>query len=707
MSDIGFVFLLLGLAAAVFSALAYLFGGRNDNETLLILGRRAVYAAGAFVTVSVLILVIALLTHDYSFLYVVNHSSTSTHFLYLVSALWAGNEGSLLFWTWVSVIAAMLVVGKRRTTNQELVPYASVIIMVTISFFLILIIAVADPFKSIPVPPADGLGLNPLLEHPGMVIHPPLLLAGYTLFMVPFAFAIAALIKRRLGKEWISAARNWAVVAWLFLGLGNIIGAWWAYYDLNFGGYWAWDPVENASFMPWLIGTAFLHSILIQRRRGIFKMWSMVLIVTTFFLIIFGTFLSRSNFLSSVHAYGIQALNSYFLVFIAILIIGSIYLLVTRRHELRGEAEVERLISREGTFLITNLLLVGSTIVIFFGTMYPSLTDAFTGNKVEVGASFFTNVNGPLFVAVVLLIGFCTLISWRSMAARRFFARLLWPAVVAAVLTVILGLAWGFNWFSVIGEFFGSLVLMATIAQWLFESREITRATDLPLTASLGRSVSSNRARYGAFIVHFAIAIIALGVISSSMFDAEKSVTLNPGASTNFEGYTFTYNQITARQLSDRTLYTADMTVTKDGKVVTAITPQEVVKGNQLVDKVAIRSSLAKDFYVVLGGWDQSQVATFTIKIIPGMVWIWIGGVIFLLGGLLALWPSAAPARQPVPAPARAAARDRPADLDEEIEKQVAARRARRARFCPQCGTPTGPDDRFCGECGTDLRSSQ
>ncbi len=729
MANFGFAFLLLGLAAAVVSAMAYFIGARTDNESMVTVGRRAVYAAAGFVTAAVVILLVALLTHDYSFAYVVDESSNSTRLVYLVSALWAGNQGSLLFWSWVSAIAVAIVVARRRRTNRDLVPYAAVVMTVTLAFFLLLNISVANPFTTSAVPPADGYGLNPLLENPGMVIHPPLLLAGYVLFMVPFAFAIAALVKRKLDNGWLDAARNWAVVAWLFLGLGNLIGAWWAYYDLNFGGYWAWDPVENASLMPWLIATAFLHSVIMQRRKGMFKMWTMALIVTTFFLIIFGTFLSRSNFLSSVHAYGISALNSYFLVFIVILVVGSLYLLITRRRELRSEGEVEHLISREGTFLLTNLLLIISTVVIFFGTLYPSLTDAFTGKKVEVGTSFFTNVAGPLFLAIVLVIGLCTLISWRSMALRKWLLKLRWPAAVAAVLTVVMGFAWGFNWFSIIGEFVAALVLGATVAQWLFESHDISRATDRPLTAGLTRSVGHNKRRYGAFIVHFAIAIIAIGVVGSSMFDVQTQVTLSPGGTTTWQGYTFTYGHITSKQDRDRFIYQADITISRNGKTVATMTPQEVQVNNQLVDKVAIRSTLAKDFYIVLGSFDNTGAATFTFKINPAMIWIWIGGVIFLAGGVLALWPSAAAARVPVPSSAREARvagagadlddeiekrvaarrarRGTGGDLDEEIEKQVAARRSHRGRFCPQCGSPTGATDRFCAECGTNLRSSQ
>jgi len=348
--------------------------------------------------------------------------------------------------------------------------------------------------------------------------------------------------------------------------------------------------------------------------------------------------------------------------------------------------------------------------------MYPSITDLFTGNKVEVGTAFFNAVNGPLFLAIVLLIGFCTLISWRSMAARKFFLKLRWPIVAAVIVTVIMGFVWGFTWYSVVGGFIAALTLAAIVSQWLFESHDISRATDLSLAASLKRSVARNKPRYGAFIVHFAIAVIAVGVIGSSLFDVQKQVSLAPGTSTDFNGYTFAFGQLSQKTEPDRQIVMADVTVSRNGKVVTTMQPSQILKNtfNQWVVEVAIRSTPVKDIYVILGGWDQDGTAVFTFRIIPAVIWIWIGGGIFLVGSLVALWPSAVPAPVPVPSPARTTAREAPAplaagsadDLDDEIEKQVAARRARRGRFCPQCGQPTAPTDRFCAECGTDLRSS-
>jgi cytochrome c-type biogenesis protein CcmF len=722
MSEFGFVFLLLGLAAAVFSALAYLFGARSKNDILVTGARRGLYVAGAFVTAAVLVLFVALITHDYSIAYVADYSSNHTSLGYLISALWAGNDGSLLFWAWLTAIFAAIVVARRRTTNRDLVPYTAAVMMITLAFFLVLIVSTANPFAASPVVPADGNGLNPMLENPGMVIHPPALLAGYVCFVVPFAFAIAALIKRKLGTEWLGAARTWALVAWLFLGAGNLIGMWWAYVELGWGGYWGWDPVENAGLMPWLVATAFLHSIIVQRRKGMFKLWSMLLVITTFCLVIFGTFLTRSGFLSSVHTYGVSSMGPFFVIFLGGVIIASIYLLVTRRQELRSEGEVERLISREGTFLIGNLLLVGSALIIFFGTMYPSITDLFTGSKVEVGPSFFNTVNGPLFLVIVLFIGLCTLISWRSMTARRFFSKLRWPAAVAVIVAVIMVATGVRNGYAVVGGFITALALSAVLIQWLFDGLEVRRATDTSLVSGLGRTVSRNKPRYGAFIVHFAVAVIAVGVIGSSLFDVEQEVSLAPGTSTEFNGYTFAFGQLTSRQLPDRVIVEADVTVSRGGKVIATMTPQEIMKNtfNQWVVEVDIHSTAARDIYVILGGWDQSGTAVFTFKIIPFAIWIWIGGGIFLAGSLLALWPRTTPVRlraptaveaatpEPeetagVPVPAAAATAG---SLDDEIEKQVAARRTRRGRFCPQCGKPTAPADRFCAECGTDLRSA-
>ncbi|MEE9583144.1 MAG: cytochrome c biogenesis protein CcsA, partial [Dehalococcoidales bacterium] len=340
MAEVGYTALLVAFVASVYSAIAFIFGARKGHAALVASARRSLLAVFWLVSLSVALLATALVTHNFQIEYVASYTSSDLSLPYLISALWAGNAGSLLFWGWLVSIFAVVMALKKRDRGKELVPYASAIVMLTEAFFLILLLFVSNPFHRLAFVPAEGLGLNPLLENPGMIIHPPLLLAGYAAFTIPFAFAIAALLTKRLGDDWIIAVRRWTLMAWLLLGLGTLFGAWWAYVELGWGGYWAWDPVENASLMPWLVATAFLHSIMMQRRRGMLKLWNMVLIILVFSLTLFGTFLTRSGALASVHAFTGSVLGTFFLAFIGIALIGSLALLLYRRKGLRGEAEM-------------------------------------------------------------------------------------------------------------------------------------------------------------------------------------------------------------------------------------------------------------------------------------------------------------------------------------------------------------------------------
>ena len=376
-ATIGFVFLSLALAACIYSIAAYIFGLRTNRPQLTQSARQATLAATSLFSASVIILLIALVNHNFEIEYVAAYTSTDMTLPYLISALWAGNAGSLLFWGWIVSLSAAVVVLRRKKQGQELVPYATMIVMVVQAFFLLLLIFAQNPFVRLESVPAEGVGLNPVLENPGMIIHPPLLLIGYAVLAVPFGYAIAALLTRKLGDiDWLVAARRWALLGWITLGLGNLIGAWWAYAELGWGGYWAWDPVENAGLMPWLTVTAFLHAIMMQKRKGIFKAWSMVLIILTFTLTIFGTFITRSDILRSVHTFGETAVGPFFLVFLIISFFGSFALLIFRYKDLKSSSEVNAFASREGTFLINNLLLVGATLFILIGTILPSLVEA-------------------------------------------------------------------------------------------------------------------------------------------------------------------------------------------------------------------------------------------------------------------------------------------------------------------------------------------
>jgi cytochrome c-type biogenesis protein CcmF len=521
--------------------------------------------------------------------------------------------------------------------------------MITQGFFLILLLFVSNPFNKLSFIPAEGMGLNPLLENPGMIIHPPTLLAGYVAFTIPFAFAIAALLTKRLGDEWIITIRRWTLIAWLLLGVGNILGAWWAYVELGWGGYWAWDPIENASFMPWLVATGFLHSIMMQRRRGILKTWNMVLIILTFSLVIFGTFLTRSGILSSVHTFSNSALGPYFLSFIGIIFFGSLGLLYYRKDNLKGEAEMESLISRESTFLLNNLLLVGAAFAIFLGTIFPIISEAIRGVKITVGAPFFNQVTSPIFLAIILLTGICALIGWRRASIKNLIRNFLWPLVVALILGIALFFLGIREWYALVAFFLCGFVLSTILYEWFRGTRARHRMRTENYFKAFWGLIWTNRPRYGGYIVHIAIILIAIGVVGSSLYNVEKEATLIPGESMTINKYTLTYDNIDQYETESKGVITATLSIYNQDKFVGTLTPEKYFHRSyeQPVTEVAVRSTLIEDLYVILVDSDANGTTAFKVLINPLVNWIWIGGGIFVLGGLIAFWPE----RQRLPAP--------------------------------------------------------
>jgi len=655
MADIGYVALLLALVASIYSAIAFIYGVGGSHRGLTDSARNGLLAVFGLVSISVAALIYALVTHDFQIEYVASYTSRDLSLPYLLSALWAGNDGSLLFWAWLLSLCAAVVVLQKRDIGKELMPYASSIIMVTQAFFLILLLFVSNPFHKLAFVPAEGMGLNPLLENPGMIFHPPILLAGYVGFTIPFAFAMAALLTRRLGDEWIIAIRRWTLMSWLLLGVGNIIGAWWAYVELGWGGYWAWDPVENASFMPWLVATAFLHSIMMQRRRRMLKVWNMVLIILTFSLTIFGTFLTRSGVISSVHTFAESPLLGYlFLAFIGVTLFGSLGLLYYRSEGLKGEAEMESLVSRESTFLLNNLLLVGAAFAIFLGTVFPVISEAVRGVKISVGPPFFNQVNGPIFLAIILLTGICALIGWRRASIKNLARNFLWPLVAALMLGIALFFLGIREWYALVAFLVCGFVLSTIVYEWFrgTRARHRLRAENY-LKAFLGL-IGSNRPRYGGYIVHIAIILIAIGVVGSSFYSVEKEAALMPGESMTIKDYTLTYDNLDSYETESKLVVMATLSVYNQGKLIGKLIPEKYFHRSyqQPVTEVAIRSTLIEDLYVILIGWDEDGTTAFKVLVNPLVNWIWIGGVVFVLGGLIAFWPE----RRKLPAPGQAKA---------------------------------------------------
>ncbi len=568
-ADLGSAALALAFLAALGAVGTALVGARGERRWVDV-SRRAVYALCALLTVCVVLIEIAFIGDDFSLSVVQEHSSIETPTFYKLAAMWSSQEGSLLLWAWVLSIASSAALFATRGKMREIVPYATAVLAGVASFFtgLLLFGKGVDPFATLSPAPVDGIGLTPLLQHPSMMIHPPMLYTGYVAFTIPFAFAIGALAARRLDAAWIRATRRFALIAWAFLGFGLLLGARWSYTELGWGGYWAWDPVENAALMPWLTGTAFLHSIMVQEKRGMLKVWNASLIVATFTLALLGTFLVRSGVLQSIHAFGDSTVGPYILGLIAVVLIGSAALIVSRLDDLRSERRIDSLASREAVFLVNNLLLVALTATIFWGTFFPLISELFTGEKASLAAPWFDQYTTPLAVLLVLFTGIGPLLAWRRVswasAKRVFFV----PTIVAAAVggaLLLFGDVAGSPW--ALALFIFAAFSLTGLAQEFWRgaaARRRLRGESMPV--ALGAIVSRNRRRYGGYIVHAGIAVLLIGIAASSSFQTKRDLELRPGESAVVEGRTITYERPTVAVDERALTYGAVLGVEQDGE---------------------------------------------------------------------------------------------------------------------------------------------
>jgi cytochrome c-type biogenesis protein CcmF len=553
MALLGRALLILGLLVAVYGIVASLYGARARRPDWVDSGRRSVYALGGLMVLAFAILEAAFLRSDFSFNVVASHSSTTTPTFYKMAAAWSSQEGSLLLWVLLLSLWSSLILFVTRKRVREIAPYATAVLLGFAVFFTSLMVFFANPFETTARAPVQGAGLDPLLLHPSMMIHPPMLYSGYTLLTVPFAFAVGALITRRLGSDWIAVTRRFALAAWLFLGIGILLGARWSYTELGWGGYWAWDAVENAALMPWLVATAFIHSIMIQEKRGMLKVWNVSLILGSGTLAILGTFLVRSGILDSIHAFGASTLGVPFVVLIAVMVIGSIWLVVSRRAQLRSEAQLDSLLSREAVFLFQNLVLVAMVFVIFWITFFPLISEAVTGTKVSVGPPAFRPFIVPLALILVLLSGIGPVIAWRRVTLANLRRNFTFPATFGLVVLVALAVftnAWT-RPFAALMFGLGAFVL-ATVAQELWRGTSARRAmTRDPIPVAFLQLIRRNRRRYGGYIVHAGLAVLLIGVAASSSFQHSKDTVLRPGQQAKVDGYTITYVKPTASATFD------------------------------------------------------------------------------------------------------------------------------------------------------------
>ncbi|TMF01876.1 MAG: heme lyase CcmF/NrfE family subunit [Chloroflexi bacterium] len=654
MAALGQICIVGAFALALYSIVSSLVGVRVRSRELIASGQNAAWAVTALITAASLTLLVAFAVHDFSLRYVWDHSSRAMSMDLILAAFYSGQQGSLLYWAWTLSIFSAIVLWQQRKPgpHRVLMPYVVVVLMVIEGFMTLLVGFVTTPFEALPRVPADGVGLNPLLYDEGMRIHPPMLLAGLMSWSVPFAFSIAALATGKLGNEWVALSRRYAMVAWVILGLGNVLGAWWAYHVLGWGGYWGWDPVENVALMPWLVGTAFIHSIQMQERRAMLKAWNVALIMVTFFLSIFGTFVVRSGILASVHAFALSAIGPYFLTFLTLVIAGSLGLYFWRLPRLRADNQLDSFLSREASFLINNLLFLGIAFAIFWGTIYPLVAEALADQKVSVGPPYFKQVAGPLLGAMILLMGIGPLMPWRRASRDHLVHNFLLPVASTVIGLAILAVVGVRDPFAILG--FGlCLFVLGTIVQE-FARGMLARhqATGENYVLALASLIRRNNRRYGGYVVHLAMLLIGVGAVGSQVYQQQTQATLAPGESVSLGAYTITAQGIQMSQPPG--VRVIDGVLSVNGQ---DLRPEKQYFDNfpqQPSTKVGLRSTPFEDLYVVLAGWDgdgPTARVSLAVFVNPLVSWIWTGGVLLLLGTIINMWPATAPSRQRVTAP--------------------------------------------------------
>jgi cytochrome c-type biogenesis protein CcmF len=647
-ATIGSWSLLLALLLALAGMAAPWLAGRREPRPLAP-GTAAILGQLALVTVAALALVWALVSADFSLRYVATNSSLRTPLYYRITGMWAALEGSLLLWEWMLVAFAGLVVWQQRARHRELMPWVVAVFSGVSAFFLGVLAFASPPFEQLWPVPLDGRGLNPLLEDADMFTHPPLLYAGFVALTVPYAFAMAALITGRLDDRWIATTRRWTISGWLFLTLGNLFGGWWSYHVLGWGGYWAWDPVENAAFLPWLPATAFLHSVMIQERRGMLKVWNVSLIIAAFALTLFGTFLTRSGVLSSVHAFSSGPVGGLFLGFLAVVLLGSFALVALRADRLRSQPELDSMVSRESTFLLNNVLLAAVTFTVLLGTIFPLVAEAVTGVKLSVGAPYFSRVTVPLFVVMLLLMGVGPLIAWRKASLDNLRRNFLWPAGLSLLVGAALAAsgvrdAWPLLAFTL--SAFVVLTMTHDLARAVAARRALAGEGVL---SALGSLLRRNQRRYGGFVVHLGIVLIVLGITGSMNYSHEHNATVAPGETIGLGRFTLRFEGLRRVPRPTHERVEADFRVFNDAHDLGALSPALKFFPTQQapIGRAVLRMGWAEDLYVILSGFSEIKAGQATVKVMvrPLVSWIWIGGGVLVLGALLAMWPFRSEAR--------------------------------------------------------------
>ncbi|GAC1350423.1 MAG: heme lyase CcmF/NrfE family subunit [Ktedonobacteraceae bacterium] len=640
-SDLGFIALILALGFAIYSGTAAVLGATNKRMLLVASAKRGVLVVFFFLLLASTSLIASFLTHDFGVSYVAQHSSLNMPWYFTTAAFYGGQEGSLLYWALMLSVFSAIFVLTARNTQPVLVPYVVVTLMAIQAFLLIVLATVSNPFVRLPLAPADGNGLNPLLMDPGMLVHPPMLLMGYMSFSLPFAFAVAAMITGKLDSDWLRSIRRWTLASWSIQTTGLILGAWWAYHVLGWGGYWGWDPVENAALLPWLTATAFLHSTMVQERRGMLKVWNLVLVVASFALSIFGTFEVRSGIISSVHSFAYSDIGVYFLVFLVIIIVCSTALFLYRLPKLRPEQEFDSVISREGIFLLNNLLLVGIAFATLWGTIFPLISLAIGQQTMTVGPPFYNSVNGPLFVVLLLAMGIGPLLAWRRTSMRTLWRNLGFPALAAAACAAILPLAGIRDIWANIGFAVCSFTAVAILYE-LWRGMRVRHRHGEQYHLALYMLIKRYRQRYGGYLVHLGLVMLATGVIGSHFFQVQQDSTLKVGQEMHVANYTLKFSGNIEEIYPGIDTVKSILQIWRDDQWQGFIYPGRVFYrnfDNQPASLISITTFGLTDVYVFLADWNGNAEATIRVFVNPLTPLVWYGGALMLTGGIVCWWP--------------------------------------------------------------------
>ena len=645
----GGVALNLAFGFSILTVLTLSIYARNGDQRLFLTGQRLALGISFFVFLATFILTYQLIGSNFNIDYVARYTSLETPLIYKISALWAGQSGSLLFWLFILSIYSTITIIQNQSKHHGLMPWVIISLAIIQMFFLVLTNFVTNPFM-----PTDadflvtnGNGLNPLLQNVTMAIHPPTLYLGYVGFSVPFAFAISALMNRDTSPLWIQSIRRWTLVAWLFLSMGIILGGWWAYQELGWGGYWAWDPVENASFMPWLTATAFLHSIIIQEKKDMLRIWNMVLIILTFTLCIFGTFLTRSGVVSSVHSFTASSLGPIFLTFVFLILVSSFGIMYTRRQELRSKRRMESFTSRESGFLFNNMVFVVMCFAVFWGTLFPVISEAVRGTKITVGPPFFNQINIPIGLILLTLTGIGPLLAWRKTGKQSLIRNFTFP-ILSGLIGSAIFLFFGLEGTVVISFSLCMFVTTTIFTEFFRGVRARTNKFNESIFTALRRMVSKNRSRYGGYVVHLGIVFMFVG-FTGHAFDKEKEFSLKKGETEHVAGYEFQLINISEAERPNHYAWISELRVIDNkGMFITNLLPEKRIYFHKNPDvnrrqphsELDIHSTLNKDIYAIFSAVDnENGIAFLKIMINPLVHWVWIGGYILIFGTLIALWP--------------------------------------------------------------------